>query len=224
MRALSLSLVVCALAAAVPVAAQMPGPPPESIRGIPLAPVRLPDGHPNWTGFWVPAGGFLEVYRGPSGLGGAPKGGINIPSLRHDIPELKSPYKEQYEAIGKQAAAGALPDPVAACFPPGMPSMMVMVYGMEILQTPKVISITSEWQAATRRVWMDLKQHPPAEELDDTYAGHSIGHWEDYRALQPDIAGRPGRRHDHRRSGHVRNAVEVQAGLRLQAKLPPERI
>ena len=25
---------------------------------------------------------------------------------------------------------------------------------------------------------MDLKTHPPAEELDDTYAGHSIGHWE----------------------------------------------
>ncbi len=69
-------------------------------------------------------------------------------------------------------------DAVAACFPPGMPAMMGMVYGMEILQTPKIISITSEWQAATRRIWMDLKEHPPAEELDPTYAGHSIGRWE----------------------------------------------
>jgi hypothetical protein len=56
--------------------------------------------------------------------------------------------------------------------------MMVMVYGMEFLQTPGQIAITSEWQAASRRVWLNQK-HPPAEELDPTYAGHSIGHWED---------------------------------------------
>ena len=46
------------------------------------------------------------------------------------------------------------------------------------LQTPKIIALSSEWQAATRRVWMDVKAHPPEEELEDTYTGHSIGHWE----------------------------------------------
>jgi hypothetical protein len=159
----------------LPVAAQPPQAASE-VKSVALSPVRLPDGHPNWTGFWIPPGGMLDVYRGPSGVTGVPAG--NIPRPRTDGLQLKSPYKEQYEAVQAEAAKGPLPDPLALCFPPGMPRMMGMIYGMEILQTPNIISITSEWQAATRRVWMDLKSHPPAEELDDTYAGHSIGHWE----------------------------------------------
>ena len=69
--------------------------------------------------------------------------------------------------------------------------MMGMVYGMEILQTPKIIAITSEWQAATRRVWLDLKAHPPADELDDTYAGHSIGRWEGDTLVVDTVGVRP---------------------------------
>jgi hypothetical protein len=143
-------------------------------------PARLPDGHPNWTGFWVPPGGMLEVYTGPSGVTG-PGLGPNpntTPRPRDDGPVLKSPYKEQLAEAQKKAAQGLLPDMLALCFPPGMPRMMGMIYGMEILQTPNIISITSEWQAETRRIWMDLKAHPPADELNPTYAGHSIGHWE----------------------------------------------
>ena len=56
--------------------------------------------------------------------------------------------------------------------------MMNMTYGMEILQTPKVIAITSEWGPATRRIWLDGRKHPPEDELDATYSGDSIGHWE----------------------------------------------
>jgi len=160
-----------------PLAAQFPAPPPEQLKGTPVTPARLPDGRPNWNGFWVTPNGLLEIYRGPSGITGQGPG-ANRPSRRQDIPALKSPYKERYEEAVAKAAAGELPDPVAACFPPGMPRMMGMVYGMEILQTPKIISITSEWQAATRRVWMDLEDHPQEDELDLTYAGHSIGRWE----------------------------------------------
>ena len=36
-------------------------------------PRRLPDGKPNWTGFWSPVGGLLEQYRGPGGTA-VPKG------------------------------------------------------------------------------------------------------------------------------------------------------
>ncbi len=144
-------------------------------------PRRLADGKPNWTGFWSSVGGLLDEYRGPSFLE-APKGGNAAgqgppppgpgPSL------LKSPYKEQYSEYLSKAATGLVADPVALCYPPGMPRMMVAVYGMEILQTPEQIAITSEWQAASRRVWMKVKTHPDPEELDPTYAGHSIGKWE----------------------------------------------
>jgi hypothetical protein len=143
------------------------------------SPARLPDGKPNWTGFWVPPGGLMDVYRGPSGLDGAPIGANSGLVKDPTLPAMKSPYKEQYEESLKELAKGRpVPDKVALCYPPGMPGMMGMIYGMEILQTPNIIAITSEWQAASRRIWMDLKKHPPAEELDDTYTGHSIGHWE----------------------------------------------
>jgi len=143
-------------------------------------PARLADGKPNWTGFWVPVGGLLDVYRGLNGLDGVPGGlSVNTPHADPSAPEMKSPYKEKLAKLLEKAKSGqSLPDKVALCFPPGMPQMMYMVYGMEVLQTPKIIALTSEWQAASRRIWMDLKEHPPAEELEDTYTGHSIGHWE----------------------------------------------
>jgi len=145
----------------------------------PPKPARLADGHPNWTGFWVPVDGLLQH---DIGLGGSPQMPAGSPPpppppFSHSAP-LKSPYREQYAAFLAKMAAGAVADPVARCFPPGMPRMMAMVYGMELLQTPGQIAITSEWQAASRRVWLDRTTHPAATDLDPSYAGDSIGHWE----------------------------------------------
>lgn len=193
MRTLLLSAFALTAALASPAAAQFGAPPPDQLTGAPFTPARLPDGHPNWTGFWIPPKGLLDVYRGPSGVTGQPAN-INTAEVRRDLPPLKSPYKERYAEAVKKSQEGTLPDPIAACFPPGMPAMMGMVYGMEILQTPNIVAITSEWQAETRRIWMDIKKHPPAEELDDTYAGHSIGHWEgdvlvvDTVGLRPEVS------------------------------------
>jgi hypothetical protein len=164
-------------------------------------PARLPDGKPNWTGFWDLPNGFLEVYRGPAGVTGrgGGRGAINVPQRRTDIPEMKSPHKERYEALLQQAEAGTLADPGALCLPQGMPGMMGAIYGMEILQTAKIIAISSEFKAGTRRIWMDEKAHPPADELDETFVGHSIGRWEgdvlvvDTVGIRTDVAmgGRP---------------------------------
>jgi hypothetical protein len=173
-----LSLAGVATAAGVTVDSSAPQ--PGKTHGAGPRPARLADGKPNWTGFWVPVGGLLDVYRGLNGLDGVPGGlSLNTPHADPSAPEMKSPYKEQLAKLLDKAKSGqSLPDKVALCFPPGMPQMMYMVYGMEVLQTPKIIALTSEWQAASRRIWMDLKEHPPAEELEDTYTGHSIGHWE----------------------------------------------
>ena len=151
----------------------------EELEVTPPVPARLPDGRPNWTGFWIVPNGLLDTYRGPSGLQGQPAGLNTRSARRPDIPTLKEPYEAMYLEALRKSAAGELPDPVSACFPPGMPRVMVMIYGMEILQTPNIISITSEWGPASRRVWMDLDEHPPLEEIDPTYQGHSIGRWED---------------------------------------------
>lgn len=153
---------------------------------IPPKPARLPDGRPNWTGFWAPVGGLLEVNIGLGGTPAKPKAGPDnrgkLPQLQAPpfsrFSQLKSPYKEQYAKFTADAAAGKVFDPVALCFPPGMPRMMVMVYGMEFLQTPGQITITSEWQAASRRIWLYRSKHPSADDLDPTYAGDSVGHWD----------------------------------------------
>jgi hypothetical protein len=50
------------------------------------------------------------------------------------------------------AAASMVADPVALYFPPGMPMMMAMLYGMEILRTPGQVTTTSEWQPESRCV------------------------------------------------------------------------
>jgi hypothetical protein len=149
---------------------------------IPPSPKRLPDGKPNWTGFWAPVGGLLDINIGLGGIpakSDAPAGSEALrkpPFTNHSA--LKSPYKEQLDQHNVDEVAGKVADPVALCFPPGMPRMMVMVYGMEVLQTPGQVTMTSEWQDASRRVWLNQSSHPPANELDSTYAGHSIGHWE----------------------------------------------
>lgn len=195
MRRAVLALVL-GLLAAWPATAVVPGVP---------EPARLPDGKPNWTGFWALQGGVLQKDFGPGFVAPAlkpeesPKAAANKtpkqkkaaskeadaatdntePKLVGPAALLKSPYREKFSEILKKEAQGEPAfDPTAVCFPPGMPRMMNMTYGMEILQTPKIIAITSEWGPATRRIWMDGRSHPPEDILDPTYAGHSIGRWE----------------------------------------------
>ena len=143
-------------------------------------PPRLSDGRPNWTGFWTPVGGLLDRDLGPGAVAGKPSGaqGAQMPRSPHS--PLRSPYRERYEKALADGARGVVTfDPTALCLPPGMPRMMAATYGMEILQTAGQITITGEWQAAQRRIWTDGSSHPPADELLATYAGHSIGRWED---------------------------------------------
>jgi hypothetical protein len=141
-------------------------------------PARTPDDKPNWTGFWSPIDGLLERNFGDGASASAPRSGAGQTRLSPHSP-LKSPYKERYEAVLKDAERGVVTaDPTASCLPPGMPRMMRALYGLEILQTPGQVTITSEWQAASRRIWTDGRSHPPLDELMPTYAGHSIGRWE----------------------------------------------
>jgi hypothetical protein len=85
----------------------------------------------------------------------------------------------RWQAISKQRIAGnSESDLTAKCLPPGMPAMMNMAYGMEVMQTKDKITFFSELNDALRRVYLDGRK-PTALVLDDpTYAGFSTGHWE----------------------------------------------
>ena len=96
-----------------------------------------------------------------------------------NLPPLTEPYLAKWDLVAKSRTAGSSEFDVAAnCLPPGMPLMMNMTYGMEIMQTRDKITFFSEWLDALRRVYLDGRK-PTQKELDDpTYAGFSTGRWE----------------------------------------------
>src|SRR6202453_2353933 len=96
-----------------------------------------------------------------------------------DEPSLTPEYMAKWEAISKTRIAGSSEyDLTAKCLPPGMPAMMSMAYGMEIMQNKDKITFFSELNDALRRVYLDGRK-PSQKVLDDpTYAGYSTGHWE----------------------------------------------
>ena len=96
-----------------------------------------------------------------------------------DAPSLTPEYMAKWEMMRKSRIAGSYEfDNNAKCLPPGMPAMMGMAYGMEVMQTRDKITFFSELNDALRRVYLD-KRTPSQDVLDDpTYAGYSTGHWE----------------------------------------------
>jgi hypothetical protein len=85
----------------------------------------------------------------------------------------------KWEMMRKTRIAGSYEfDNTAKCLPPGMPAMMNMAYGMEVMQGKDRITFFSELNDALRRVYLDGRK-PNAKVLEDpTYAGYSTGHWE----------------------------------------------
>jgi len=96
-----------------------------------------------------------------------------------DAPSLTPEYMAKWEVIRKSRMAGSSEyDNTAKCLPPGMPAMMSMAYGMEVMQNKDKITFFSELNDAMRRVYLDGRK-PTQKILDDpTYAGYSTGHWE----------------------------------------------
>ncbi len=94
-------------------------------------------------------------------------------------PKLAPAYLARWEAIRKSRMSGSSEfDPRVKCIPSGMPGMMNMFYGMEIMQSRDKITMYSEHNDLYRRIFLDGRQ-PSRKVLNDpTYAGYSTGRWE----------------------------------------------
>ena len=126
--------------------------------------------HPDFTGTW-------ERYP-PSGEKADPR---YAPTPIPD-PPLKPEYKAEWEANQaklKQREEEHQPagDNYVHCIPDGMPAMMMGMFPMEIFQRPEQINITQEAFNQTRRVYIDQKL-PKWDEVDPSFYGASVGHWE----------------------------------------------
>ena len=161
--------------------------------GAPANPTTPPD----FSGVYYPLSPFGRAGGGRAGGpqgGGPPAGQRQGPPPRPtvsaplsdgsqgrspDAPSLTPEYMTKWQMISKSRIAGSYEyDYTAKCLPPGMPAMMNMAYGMEVMQTKDKITFFSELNDALRRVYLDGRK-PPQKVLDDpTYAGYSTGHWE----------------------------------------------
>ena len=69
-------------------------------------------------------------------------------------------------------------DPEGFCLPPGGPRSMGTPYPAEIIQDrDRIIIIFEGGGHVWREIHMDGREHPPMEDLNPTYFGHSVGHW-----------------------------------------------
>lgn len=113
---------------------------------------------PDWAGIWV-----LDF--GP------------VTGVAEEAPVLTPTAEAQLKInLADEAKNAPPPSESANCLPPGMPTIMFQPYDVEFLFTPGRVTIIQEAYMQVRRVFTDGRVHPA--NLDATFNGHSIGHWE----------------------------------------------
>jgi hypothetical protein len=122
--------------------------------------------YPDWSGQW----------KKPDELGNGQWDATKPRGPGQQAP-LTPEYKVIYEARLVERAAGGLGgDPTAQCIPHGMPRMMIGVYPMELVVTPRTTYMLSEYNEP-RRIFTDGRNWP--KEVEPTFNGYSIGKWID---------------------------------------------
>jgi hypothetical protein len=126
---------------------------------------------PDLNGAWARYGGFSRTPIDPKLA--APRGEKML---------LKPQYAKPYEARrAKEEESDKNGEPIAApgvdCLPYGMPEMMSAIYPLEILQTPRQVTIVAEAMSQVRRIYLD-KPQVKIGDFPPGYYGHSVGHWE----------------------------------------------
>jgi hypothetical protein len=114
---------------------------------------------PNFAGAWYRPNMFT-----------APPPGAKPP------PRISPPYTPAYQKLAASHASDATVDNNALhCLPDGTPAIMSAPFSFEFLLTPGRVTIIAE-NGEVRRIFTDGRGHPA--DLDATFEGHSIGHWE----------------------------------------------
>ena len=161
---------------------------PMSAQQVPTP--RAADGHPDLTGMWNgagPATGPVTSATDPLAQYLGARGGtlLNFErdnALMRRANPNKPIYKPQYwEKVQKLDQNGNTEDPSYGCMPAGLPRMGPPA---KIVQTPSelvflyVSPLAQGWGDPYRVIPTDGRAHTPLDDLDGTWRGESIGHWE----------------------------------------------
>jgi len=179
-RIIGWTLTAAAAAAAIflsmPVSAQFPAEStipkakrrPRPIAKASTAPApRTKDGKVDLSGAWGYAGYTSDIAKD------------------YDVGELPmTPYGEKL--FKERQANQGVEDPEARCLPTGVPRRDP--YPMKIVQTPDLLIILFEGNLHSfRQIFLDGRSHP--KDLEPTWWGDSIGHWEGNDVLVVDTIG-----------------------------------
>jgi hypothetical protein len=123
-----------------------------------------------------PTGPTPRLANGKVDLSGIWNGGGPIGDLAQGLaPGETIPLLPEAKAL--MAKRQSQDDPEANCLPTGVPR--ISPYPWRIVQTDTHIFFLFEGNIHTfRQIFIDGRGHPPAKDLDPTWFGHSIGHWE----------------------------------------------
>ncbi len=163
-----------ALAIAASLFAQPPSAPRKSIP-------RTSDGKPDFSGVWAGPGFTHKV--GPNDT--------DTPSVTNFDPKLWAPFKPGGEALFLQKLTGDVmhDDPTAFCLPDGFPREVLAPYATQIMQQPGYVTFLYEYMHFFRVVPIDGRPHP--KDVDQTYMGDAVGHWEGDTLVTDTIGLRP---------------------------------
>jgi hypothetical protein len=128
---------------------------------------------PDWSGVWNPA--ELNIFDPTAPHDPQNKKNSSAAYMR-EFPPYNAEWEARYQKNLADNAAGKPVDPTAGCVPGGMPRIMTTPYPFEVVIQPNRVLILHEVSSQVRRIWTDGRKHPA--DLDPTYMGHSIGHWE----------------------------------------------
>ena len=189
--------VLCLMWISMPAAQNRPAAKPDT-----LPTPRLANGHPDLTGYWA---GLQEGFFTPQKNDGdvanvhyihrtsdgsifydyaGAEGGVG--QLQDDEeaglapPSNQASYKPEYmakvmEITKTMYGTTTSLDPAMECKPAGVPRAG---FGGFVVSSPQAVSIMYEAAPGPyyRIIYTDGRQHP--KDLDTSYMGHSIGHWE----------------------------------------------
>ena len=149
---------------------------------------RASDSHPDFTGLWIGRAGanFVESDD-PLAQNLASRDGtlLNFERdnalIRRSDPNKPLYKPEFWDKVQKLDQDGNHADPSFGCMPAGVPRMGAP---SKIVQTPKelvflyVSGAAQGWGDTYRVIPTDGREHTPLDNLDGTWKGESIGHWE----------------------------------------------
>ena len=136
---------------------------------------RTPDGKPDFSGMWfanVPSRDYCRtadciqeerMAREQINIGMSLEGGL--------------PYTDwSREQMVPRRANNGREDPHTYCMPPNFPRAWTLPQYMKIVQTPSLMVVLHEFNAAYREIYMDGRPLP--EDPNPTWNGYSTAHWE----------------------------------------------